>query len=178
MFREFRRKPVYSTGKPEDVDEPTTHRFHGSRGVWRKRSRFARDTPLSSFLGRNFAKHNCRIVCKFRYRISKHSANDPETSWRWFVTQFSRSCLHFVTICDRFDDESSGWLMVFMLRDRASDSILIIIRVPIQGNVSLNRDWWLITGKISTNNRDTPWEIRRIYQIGSHRRWINVRLAE
>lgn len=155
------------------------HHFHGSRGLSTDSFVLHETRPCAFFLAEIFAEQ-FSIVCKFRYRISKHSANDPETSRRWFVTHFSRSCLHFVTIMRSVRRWITGWLMVFMLRDRASDSILIIIRVPIQGNVSLIRDLyvWLITGKISTNNDGVPWEICRIYQIGSHGRWINVRLAE
>lgn len=149
------------------------HRFHGSRGVWRKLS-FR--TPLSIFLGRNFA-NNFRLSANLdigypntRRTIPKHRGDDSWPTSREVVC----TSLQYAIGSTMNHRLANG---IYVTR---SDSILIIIRVPIQGNVSLNRDWygWLITGKISTNNHDVPWEICRIYQIGSHGCWINARLAE
>lgn len=100
---------------------------------------FVIQTPFSCYTPEYISWHEFSYNHhRFGYQISKHSTNDPETSWRWFVTYFLR--LYFTSLQYAISSTMNHrWLIVFMLRDRAFDPLLIIIHVPIRSNVSSYR---------------------------------------
>lgn len=115
-------------------------RVNVCKNVWLLLFHFMIRIPFSCYAPEYISWHEFSYNHhRFGYQISKHSTNDPETSWRWFVTYFLR--LYFTSLQYAISSTMNHrWLIVFMLQDRTFDPLLIIIHVPIRSNVPSNQE--------------------------------------